>query len=355
MKAILASKRFNPGHISHIEANSKMLEEHGFDVRFSVHERFLTFPGGSFKDQEASASDYLKLNAGDLFIVWFPSLSVLLNMLLVRLLSSATVVYVYHEPYTSFASYREAGFSRIKALKITAISMVNWLLCAFSHKIILPSARAYQALPVARIHTTRYAKINLLFSDEAQPNQINKPRSFISYIGTIAEDHAFEEFVALMHGSISNGTLSKYKFLIATRSSLPERLNSIIEHGVSAGRLVVQSGVPMTNEQINGFYAQSYVVWNAYKRSMQSGVLPKAYMFGTPVLMSMANQNEYFEDGIHGVLISDCYADDEFERAVKRLESSWAYISLNCRNYYLQNFDYRALSSVFMQFVSGKI
>jgi hypothetical protein len=354
MKAILASKRFNPGHISHIEANCKLLEEHGFDVRFSVHERFLTFPGSSFKDKEASSSDYLKLHAGDLFIVWFPSLSVLLNMLFVRLLSSATVVYVYHEPYTSFVSYREAGFSRMKTIKITAISIVNRLLCGLSHKIIMPSTRAYQALQLAKTTTTRYAKINLLFSDEAQPDQIGKHRSFISYIGTIAEDHAFKEFVRLMHESISTGILPEYRFLIATRSNIPEEMSSIIERGVLSGRLFVQSGTPMTNEQINSFYSQSHLVWNAYKRSMQSGVLPKAYMFGTPVLMSTVNQNEYFEDGVHGVLISDRYAVDDFENAVVRLAPSWTAISRNCRNYYLQNFDYRALSSIFMHFVLGK-
>jgi len=164
MKAILASKRFNPGHISHMEANSKLLKEQGFDVKFSVHDRFLTFPGCSFKSSKACATDYFKLRAGDLLIVWFPSLSVLLNLFYVRIFSTATIVYLYHEPYTSFASYREAGFSRMKALKITAISLVNWLICSLSHKIILPSARAYDALPAARSNTDRYAKINLLFS-----------------------------------------------------------------------------------------------------------------------------------------------------------------------------------------------
>jgi hypothetical protein len=354
MKAILASKRFNPGHISHIEANSRLLEEYGFHVRFSVHKRFLTFPGTSMKDREASASNYLKLRNGDLLIVWFPSLSVLLNMLLVRLLSSATVVYVYHEPYTSFASYRSAGFSRMKALKVAVISMVNRILCGLSHKIILPSARAFHSLPVAKTNTTRYAKINLLFFDEARADQLSMPRTFISYIGTIAEDHAFDEFVRLLHASICNETLLPYKFLIATRSNLPEKITAIIEHGVSSGRLVVQSGSPMTNDQINNFYSQSHVVWNAYKRSMQSGVLPKAYMFGTPVLMSAVNKSEYFENGVHGALISDQYTFEEFESAIMKMQPNWPILSENCRTFFLQNFDYRALSSTFMNFVSDK-
>ena len=354
MQAILVSKRFNPGHISHIEANSRLLEEHGFDVRFSVHDGFLAFPGCGFKSRLANASDYLHLQAGDLFIVWFPSLSVLLDMLLVRLLTNATVVYVYHEPYTSFAAYREAGFSRLKALKVTAISWVNWLICRLSNKIILPSERAFNALPAARTNADRYAKINLLFSDEARAGQLSTPRKFISYIGTIAEDHAFEEFVRLMHASICNKTLVPYKFLIATRSHIPERLSSVIEHGVESGRLVVQSGTPMSNEQINSFYAQSFVVWNAYKRSMQSGVLPKAYMFGAPVMMSTSNQSEYFEEGVHGVLISGDYSTDEFEDAILKMQSGWQTLSENCRNFFLQNFDYRALASTYMNFLSAR-
>ena len=352
MKAILVSKRFHPGHVSHIEANYKLLKEYGFNVSFALHERYRTFSGSSFRGRKASATDYLQLRTGDLFIVWFPSLSVFFDMLLVRLLSSARVVYVYHEPYTSFASYRVAGFSRMKVYKVTAISILNKLLCGLSHKIILPSTRAFNALQEARFNPTRFAKINLLFFDEALPAQINQRRQYIAYIGTIAEDHAFEEFVNLILATSSNVNLLPYKFLIATRSKIPEKFSSLIEICLKSGRLVVHCDVPMTNDQINCFYAKSYVVWNAYKRSMQSGVLPKAYMFGTPVLMSFSNQSEYFVDSVHGVLLSDCYSVEEFEQAIARLQTSWSAMSRNCRSYYLQNFDYHALSSAYMNFVS---
>jgi len=354
LKAILVSRRFNPGHISHIEANSKLLKESGFDVRFSLHDRYFTFEGSSFKNQVVNAKDYLGLSAEDLFIVWFPSLSVLVNILLARLLSSITIVYIYHEPFISFDSYRKAGFSRRKTLKVTAVALVSRLICALSHKIILPSERAFNALRKAKNDRNRYAKINLLFSDEARSDQLLNPRTFISYIGTIAEDHAFEEFVRLMHSSICNSSLTSYRFLIATRSRIPEKLSAMIEHGISSGRLVVQSGTPMTNVQINSFYSQSYVVWNAYKRSMQSGVLPKAYMFGSPVMMSVSNLSEYFEDDVHGALISDQYSSAEFEDAILKMQPKWQTLSDNCRAFYLKSFDYRALSNNFMSFVSAR-
>jgi hypothetical protein len=157
-----------------------------------------------------------------------------------------------------------------------------------------------------------------------------------------------------MKECIAAQTLQSLRFLIATRSNVPEQYRAVIEECVSTGRLVLQSGSPMSNEQINRFYAQSFVVWNAYRRSMQSGVLPKAYMFCTPVLVSTSNQSEYFQDGVHGILISNRYTMQEFQQAIARLQTEWSVISQNCRNCYLNNFDYRALSSTFMNFVLDK-
>lgn len=354
MRAILASKRFNPGHISHMEANCKLLEEQGFDVRFSVNEQFLSFPDCSMQGKASGFSDWVALGRGDLFIVWYASVSVVFNLLFVRLFSRATTVYVYHEPYTSFSSYRAAGFSWLKTVRVTAISMVSRVICALSDKIILPSERAFQAMPAAQRQPHRYAKINLMFADESGPKTQGLAREFVSYIGTIAEDHAFDEFVHLMQACVADRVLLPLRFLIATRSPVPEKHRVVIDQCVSSGRLVLQAGRPMTNAEINHFYASSFVVWNAYRRSMQSGVLPKAYMFGTPVLVSTSNQSEYFQEGVHGALLSARYTQHEFQHAITWLQAVWPGISGNCRTQYLQNFDYHALSSTFMNFVSDK-
>ena len=354
MKAILVSKRFNPGHVSHLEANAKLLEANGFDVRFLVNRKFHSFADCSIKGKETGFFYLLKLRKGDLFIVWFPSVSVVFNLIFVRLFTQATTVYVYHEPYTSFSSYRDAGFNWLKALRVTAISWVSQSICRLSNKIILPSARAFNAIPKAKVEPKRYAKINLIFADESTLQTTEMSRNYVSYIGTIAEDHAFDEFVRLMQKCIADQALQPLSFLIATRSQVSEKHRTAIDECLASNRLVLQCGSPMTNGMINHFYSQSFVVWNAYRRSMQSGVLPKAYMFGAPVILSEANQSEYFKDGVHGVMISDRYSFDEFQDAITRLESSWSVMSENCRSYYLQNFDYRSLSTPFMHFISGK-
>jgi len=354
MKAILTSKRFNPGHISHMEANCKLLEEQGFDVRYSVNKRFLSFPDCGMQGKAASFSDWLALRRGDLFIVWYASVSVVFNLVFVRLFSRATTVYVYHEPYTSFSSYRAAGFSRLKTVRVIAISMVSRIICALSDKIILPSERALQAMPAAQRQPRRFAKINLMFADESRLVTQELAREFVSYIGTIAEDHAFGEFVESMQACVADQALLPLRFLIATRSTVPDKHRAVIDQCVSSGRLVLQVGRPMSNAEINHFYASSFVVWNAYRRSMQSGVLPKAYMFGTPVLVSTNNQSEYFQEGVHGALLSVRYTLQEFQHAITWLQAEWPGISRNCRTQFLLNFEYHALSSTFMNFVSDQ-
>jgi len=352
--AILISKRFNPGHISQMEANAKLLEKNGFDVRYRVNRKYLFFPDSTMKGKEAGLRDWLVLGQGDLFIVWFSSISVIFDLLLIRLLTRATTVFVHHEPYISFSHYRVAGFSYLKSLRVTAISFVNWIICTLSKKIILQSVRAYTSIPNAKIEPIRYGKLNMLFADETSSQTQNLPRGFVSYIGTIAEDHAFDDFVRIMHGCIVADMLQPLRFLIATRSQIPKHHRVMIDRCITSGRLIVQSESPMTNNEINQFYAQSFVVWNAYRRFMQSGVLAKAYMFGSPVLVATSNQCEHFQEGVHGALISDHCTLQEFRQAINRLQSRWPIISQNCRNCYLQHFDYRSVGSMFMNFVLDK-
>lgn len=354
MKAILFSKGFNPGHISYLQASAKLLRERGFEVQFCLNQRFLTGIDSEFTNFNVPISSIFKLSPGDLFVATHPSLWACLCIILIRLFGSATSIYVYHEPFTSIASYRKAGFGIVKTLKIIFVSYVSKLSSKFSDKVILPSSRAYFSLTNASLNPAKYAKINLMFCDEVEEGLVRLPRIFVSYIGTIAPDHAFSDFLKLVYSCIRNDCLTDYTFLIASRSKIPDDLSDLVEHCISSGRLIVQSGEIMTVSQINNFYARSLLVWNAYKRSMQSGVLPMAYMFGTPVLISASNQSEYFKDFEHGIMLSEKYTFNEFLVAVSQVQTNWQEMSRSCRNSFLEFFYYRTLSDDFFHFVSLK-
>lgn len=350
MQAVLASHRFNPGHLSHLLANARLLGDAGFAVLMRWHPRFSAMAEAS-SHAAVTLSQVLALKAGDVYVLWFPSLGGLRDLLLLRLAGRPVhVVYVFHEPFTSYRSYRSGGFSRVKAAKVYLIHLISAAIVHLSNTVILPSHNALAAFE------QRYAAskassmvLPLMFDDESAGSMPQRSgRRFVSYIGTIAEDHAFDRFVDFAQSALSQGRPDSPSFQIATRSRLDDATRLRLAPFIASGRLKVQEGRPLTNDEINAAFGSSLVVWNAYKRSMQSGVLPKAYMFGTPVLVSEHNTSEFFEPGRHGMLVSGCCAPYELETAVAAIEQDFDRISAACREAFLTHFHYRASASAFM-------
>jgi glycosyltransferase involved in cell wall biosynthesis len=347
-KGIIASHRLTPGHLSHMLANGQLLKDTGWDVVFRVPPGLADLVGDGTSLPLASSEDLA--NAG-LYVLWAPSLQGLQDVIALRLKSQARVVYVLHEPYTSFRSYREAGFSFLKTLRVFLIHYVSSVIVALSHAVVLPSLNARSAFE-RRYRSRRAVVVPLMFVDEATQVAPQADRSFVSYIGTIAEDHAFDQFVAFVEQSLQSGWLEGYRFLIATRSVLPPDVQQRLDPYIAAGRVEVRSGRPLSNREINSAYGSSLVIWNAYRRSMQSGVLPKAYMFGTPVLVSAANRNEFFVDGEHGAEVSTRYDAREIAEAVQRVVKDFSSYSRACRAAFFFHFHYRANAAAFLDAVA---
>jgi glycosyltransferase involved in cell wall biosynthesis len=216
----------------------------------------------------------------------------------------------------------------------------------------LPSNNAFSNIKRAGKNPEKFAKINLMFEDEYNSCDTPFSRKFVSYIGTIAEDHAFDEFVRFVVNSVERNELPDLQFLIATRSQIPESFQNAVSYCIKQNRLIVKSEKPLSNKEINHYYASSLVVWNAYKRSMQSGVMPKAYMFGTPVVVSDRNQSEFFIDRRTGIMISSVYDFDEILKAVNIISKNFDDYTVNCRSMFLEKFHYKALAKSFMDFVT---
>lgn len=349
----IVSRRFNPGHLSHLLANFKMLSETGFSARFCWNYRFSVFTNGEFDENTASHFEIVCAKKCDLVLVWFPSIAALLDMILVRVFTNATVVYVFHEPFSSLKSYIKSGFGLIKTAKIALVSLVNYAMVCCAHKVILPSNSALATYAAKYSTAKHYARFPLMFDDEAAAILPMERREYIAYIGTVAEDHAFDEFLKFAIAMLNKGMLAKYKFLVATRSVLAQETIDQLLPFINAGAVVIQCGRPLSNDEINGYYSRSIVVWNAYKRSMQSGVLPKAYMFGTPVIISGLNRSEYFLNNITGIEISPSFDVNEMQAAVNSIVSGFHEYSTSCRAFFIENFFYKSFANDYLKFVTS--
>lgn len=353
-KSLIVSHNYNPGHYSHLIANQKLLSEAGYDCRFHWNESFNRFSQHDSSNAGNSLRAVVDLKQGDLMVVWFPSLRALFDMAIAKIFTRAKIIYIFHEPVDSVRAYLASGFGLLKTARIMLISVVNRLLVAFSDKIVLPSDNAYKVFNSKYSYGGETAKISLMFDDECGTNQIldiNK-RKFVAYIGTIAEDHAFDEYIKFISYALKNNILPEVTFLIATRSELPPDLAAKLVDFMGNDRLKIVSGKPLSNDEINIYFSQSIVVWNAYRRSMQSGVLPKAFMFGTPVIISENNRSEYFVNNETGVEISKNYKEDEIYDAITRVKTDFAFYSHFCRERFLNCFYYKALSEDFMLLVN---
>lgn len=350
--AVVASRKFNPGHCSHLLATHKLLHELGLRVFMLLHPSFKSMDMGAGVSTVTNMRDLRRVGRVDLLVVTFPSVQALFDIVLMKCLYRTSVAYVFHEPFESVRSYLNAGFGARKTARICLISIVNWGIVLLSDKVILPSQKA------AGLFRTKYSRprrrhamIPLLFDDEAKSGDLGQERCYIAYIGTIAEDHAFDEFLKFVELAIGNHLFTNHRYLLATGSSLSSSVRVSVAPLVASGRMEVLEGRPLSNAEINACFARSVVVWNAYKRSMQSGVLPKAYMFGTPLLVSSSTRSEFFTDRRNGVLISDKYDFGEIKDAIANIIENFGEYSLACRRQFLDVFYYRAQSQAFAIFI----
>ncbi len=351
--ALIVSREFHPGHYSHLVANFHLFADSNINAVMYHHPKFNEM---NVVDPKQVCNRYGELNRMgkiDVAVFWFPSLKNFPDMLSLKFQHQARIVYVLHEPFESFRAYRQAGFSFKKVCRIMLVHLANYIMVWFADRIILPSARALNAFERYYRHTgKKYAVVPLLFDDEGG-GMVNGrgERRFISYIGTIAEDHAFDLFLEFACAACSERWFPEFKFLIATRSELSAADRDRIQPFVDSGAIRLAVGRPMSNDDINAYYNNSLVIWNAYRRSMQSGVLPKAYMFGTPLLVSSAGASEYFLDRVHGRKIEEGCDSGEIRAALVDVINNFEKLSRACRATFMNTFYYRAQMENFLRLV----
>jgi hypothetical protein len=351
--ALVVSLKFNPGHFSHLAANYKLFRDSGFRPYLYVHPGFRMLDANGDFDTISPAITLEKPGSVDVVVFWFPSVRNIFEITRFRLFYKSRIIYIYHEPFDSIVNYHRSGFGIRKILKICMINLVNIPVILLSTRVVLPSAKAMELYRRKYTLLNRnYSMMPLLFDDEAGSSFSKEGKTYFSYIGTIAADHAFDRFVQFVDHAVVHNLLPELTFIVATRNEIPARERKILEQHMAEGRVVVHSGQPMTNEAINGFFRKSLVVWNAYHRSMQSGVLPKAYMFGAPVVALSGNVNEFFENHRTGIAISDNNNVAEIGRAVKEIMENKDFYIDNCRNKFLTTFYYKNSINDFMDLLS---
>ena len=128
--------------------------------------------------------------------------------------------------------------------------------------------------------------------------------------------------------------------MIGTSSSINLELRNKLKFFQESNRLVIHDGNWLSNEEINIFFKDSIIVWNAYDRSTQSGILPKAFMFSTPVLGNSRIPNEFLIDYFNGIYLKDNTDNLEIVDAISVIIKNFEIFSLNSRHTFINKFHY---------------
>ncbi|MGA8110528.1 MAG: glycosyltransferase [Acidobacteriaceae bacterium] len=338
---ILASLRFNPAFVQHLVAFGKALQALDYGIVFLLDPGYDAFAElaalgrvvhetGSLQGETSSHAIFLNTAVQNLEVA---------GSLKRR---GTRIVYVYHEPWKPRIAYlmTDGFFTEIRA---AAAHRVSVPLLKLADTVILESGYALGKYGEYDGHRNRNAVyFPQIYDDEAGEGTAERAeaRPYFSYIGNISRVHGFDQYVRFIRECFRRR--EEARFLIASRLPLPESVLRDRIIGANADRIEIRCGRPLQNHEINRCYAQSAAVWNLYRRSMQSGVLPKAFMFGTPVIASRVGSfPEYVEEGVTGRFAS-AKDHDGIRAALDDIRARAGEYAAHCRQAFLETFYYKA-------------
>ena len=338
---LLVSLRANPAFVQHMFAYAEALRELGYTPAFLVDPAYDDF------SNLQQAGLFLKslppaLAANPTHAIFFnPALA---NLQIAKALkrNGTRILYLYHEPWQMSLKYLLDEGIRDTCKAILAHRFTIPML-RLADRVLVASR---YALGVYQDSDIRYnpcvSYLPLLYDDDApsRSDSLIQEKKYFSFIGNPCRAHGFDQFLNVMKAALPLDM--ETQFLIASRFPLPK---SVLREPIftrNRSRIVLRCGRAMSNEEINTCYRESICVWNVYRRSTQSGVLPKALMFGAPLVCSnIGSFPQYLASGEAGRIVSGS-DPAEILRAFRELQDNLPARANQCRRLFLSTFYYRA-------------
>jgi len=339
-KVVIVSLRFNPAFIQFLIAYAKAVRALGHEASFLLdpeYRRFseleITAPVFGIPDRRGQSwSHALLLNPS----VYNRELAGSLKR------SGTKILYVFHEPWQmSLNHLRTEGF--VDTVRAIIAHWATVPVLKLADTVILASQNGLNVYDNADVRLNRNtACIPLIMDDEASAEVIenlDRKRRF-GFIGALCRSHGFDQYVAFMRDEFCRS--GDFQFLIASRNPLPKPIlkDPILRRYWD--RIEVRCGRPLDNEEMNRCYSECFCVWNLYHRSTQSAVLPKAFMFGAPVIASRIGAfPEYVEHGVNG-RFADAGDLAGIRSALVEMRENLGSYAVNCRQTFLNTFYYES-------------
>lgn len=308
MKIYVASFNFSPGHLSHLIAWYKLFTLVGYETKLLLDYEYKNLIEKEFDVEyiNSKLKDRFDRLKADVLLIQNPSIK---NHSLAKKFKEkgAKIVYIYHEPWDSWQEYLKEGVKQ--TFKASVAHFFSTKLLSLSDSVIVPSTFALELYEKRDFkYNSNVFVIPLIFDDETEGFELTpENKIYFSYIGAACKGHGFDVFLNFLL-SFDKKELRDlpFKFQISTKTDISDLMNERVRFLIKEGFLKINQGKPLKNSEINQAYANSFAVWNLYNRSTQSGVLPKAHMFGTaPIASTIGSFPEFIQNGANGYLMND--------------------------------------------------
>ncbi len=340
----VVSLHFSPAHVSHLMAYGKLLASMGFAVCYLLDQKYLEFADFCSIAPAVTIASYRANPDGTKFEIAIFYNAAMVNARTARHMRARgiEVFYVFHEPVPVRMRLKEGW---IEILKLIAAKHCSIAMLRQSSAVLVASAYARELYDRHfKKYNTNVHTFPLLFEDEFNCAELAlEPggRLYFSFLGLAVKAHDFEGFCTFAKYAIRQG--STIRFAIATRTDLSAFLSGDEELARywKEGRIRIQHGRTLSNEEMNSYCAQSFCVWNIYKCSTQSGALVRAFMTGTPVIAARTGSfPEFIRPGINGELVERSHQFGAILATAEKIRANIETYVNGARSTFLNTFAY---------------
>ncbi len=254
----------------------------------------------------------------------------LLNPLLARLVKKkfpdAIISFYLHDPYKP----DKAPYGVVKGIYISLVEFIQGLTVGYMDYVISPSE--YAALLFKKKYQ-KYKGQNFIASLLVPDQRIleNNKRRFFIIVGSAHKATGHDTFIELVNYAGEKGL--DFEFALISSSNVSPFTKSLTEAGKK--RLKVINKNSITDSEINEVIRQSWAVFRLDREVTQSGVVPVAYMNGTPVIArNIPGLTQHVWHEKTGYIIPFKCSPEDLLKALNYVKNNFETLSINARRSY---------------------
>lgn len=354
MKIFIVSLKLNPGHLAQVSGIYRTVGSYhdvtailsnGFEryniisgdvsvLKYGFSDRYFSILYSTVRSIAAAASSqsiFSHFKIVDLVVFQCPHP---INIVIMRKLRK-------ENPQVKFASwfheYGEMSFSNYSPGQVVNLllnKMLISLLRSLSDFIILSSPKTRNDYLIKYPEDEKkVVQVPLIFNDRSLST--TEERRYFSFIGVATKNKGIDIFFRIVTQAIAKGC--NHKFLIVTKSNIDRYIDSL-----PAGFerfLDVVTGGNITDSEIDRAIRSSIAVLYPARMVTQSGVVPVAFMHGTPVIGSnvIGLKDQIFE-GVSGLLVEKFEDPNEWLKIMDDCIIRFDELTVNARRKFCEQY-----------------